>query len=395
MPLVARLYTPEMMGVISIYLSFHNFWSTVLSCRYESALLVAVDESEAYYIFYLGLAIVVSLAILSAPVLFLMRSAALLGFQVLPEWAPIISAISLLGFGWFMLYRSRLLRLSEINAISHAAVTRSACNAGSRIIGGGLGLGLYGLFIAEIVSAWAALLILWKRAGRILSDKVYRPSMSKIGLVAKKYKKYPMFEMPSVVVDQLAIALPVPIVAMLYGAEAAGWFGLARLLYAIPNGQIGKTAGDVFHMEYGRLIRECRAKEGKRLFYKFTVGLFFISFVPLLVAVYIVPEIVPFVFGEEWQLMGEIVALMSPWMFMALIVSSLSRALSVLQKQQWKLIYDTTALGAVIASYYYALAGNKELLEFIPALSITMALTYVVYFCVIALAVRRSVTDAR
>lgn len=51
MPIVTRLYTPEMIGVISVFLSFFNFWLVLLSWRYESALLVSQNEEESHHVF--------------------------------------------------------------------------------------------------------------------------------------------------------------------------------------------------------------------------------------------------------------------------------------------------------------------------------------------------------
>jgi hypothetical protein len=51
------------------------------------------------------------------------------------------------------------------------------------------------------------------------------------------------------------------------------WFVLARLLYAIPNGQIGKAAGDVFQMELGHCVRQENYKKSENLFYKFSIRL--------------------------------------------------------------------------------------------------------------------------
>ena len=69
---------------------------------------------------------------------------------------------------------------------------------------------------------------------------------------------------------------------------------------------------------------------------------------------------------------------------MALVVGSMSRALSVLQKQQWKLMYDFSALAVVGCSYFYAEIHHIDLIGFIDVLSVGMSSAYVVYFFVIA-----------
>jgi O-antigen/teichoic acid export membrane protein len=85
---------------------------------------------------------------------------------------------------------------------------------------------------------------------------------------------------------------------------------------------------------------------------------------PLTLAIFLAPPLTPLIFGTEWKEMGVIVAHMAPWMFMALVVSSMSRALSVLQKQKWKFIYDTPALGIVFLVYFLAKKNQCGLVEF-------------------------------
>ena len=243
-------------------------------------------------------------------------------------------------------------------------------------------------FFAEVIGSWAALGTLRKKVNKLITSN--KPKIEICGLkkVAIKYRRFAQFEMPSVVVDQLALALPVPIIGMLFGAQAAGWFGLARLLYAIPNGQIGKAAGDVFQMEFGRCIRERNPEQGARLFHKFSFALSLVGLIPLLIAIYIVPPIVPYVFGDKWSEMGTIVSIIAPWMYAALVVSSLSRALSVLQKQHWKLLYDLSALSVIGILYFYSQHRSIELMDFLSYLSYGMFVTYIFYYIIIFISVR-------
>lgn len=390
MPIVTRLYSPEMIGVISIYLSFFNFWLTLLTWRYESAILVTENEEESHHVFRLGAVLALFTAFLAIPILAGLQYSGILGFDVLPIWAPLVAFLSLLGFGWFMLYRSWLLRLRDVRIISISAVARSGANAGMRVLAGGVGLGIHGLFFAEIIGSWSALAAVRSKTKKLLKGPIPEWKILELKKVAVRYKKFAQYEMPSAVVNQLAIALPVLFVGALYGAEAAGWFGLARLLYAIPNGQIGKAAGDVFQMELSRCVREKEYKKGERLFYQFSSRLAIVGLISMIVAIFVAPPLIPYIFGDDWKEMGDIVAHMAPWMFFALIVSSMSRALSVLEKQEWKLLYDMSSLFIVLLAYYIYSINNSELIDFIAFLSLGMSIAYSLYFIIIAMALRRN-----
>lgn len=88
--------------------------------------------------------------------------------------------------------------------------------------------------------------------------------------------------------------------------------------------------------------------------------------------------------------MGLMVSRMAPWMFAALVVSSLSRSLLVLQRQELKLIYDLFVLSIVVATYFVADLLQLSLLEYVSMLSWGMFFSYVLYFMIINHAIRSS-----
>lgn len=382
LPIVTRLYTPEMIGVISIYLSFFNFWNSTLTWRYEGALLISVDEDESHQIFRIGAFLVILMSLLAIPAMYVLQRYEIFGFSELPTWSPAVVFLSLIGFGWFMMYRSWALRLQTIRDISIATISRTAANATTRILSGVTVGHISGLFIAEILGSWFALLSLRNSVkAKLMSKPIW--NIANFVNVALKYKKFATYELPSTIVNQLAIALPVPMVAALYGAQAAGWFGLARLLYAIPNTQIGKSVGDVFQIELGKCVRQAELQKGLILFRKFTLRLLLVGIIVLVTAVTLAPTIAPIVFGSEWAQMGTIVAYMAPWMCASLVVSSMSRTLSVIQKQEWKLMYDFTYLAIVTLVFIWSKYSAIELMNFIKVLSFSMVAAYTIYFIII------------
>ncbi|MCH8492481.1 MAG: oligosaccharide flippase family protein [Idiomarina sp.] len=394
LPIVTRLYSPEMIGIISIFLAFFNFWNTTLTWRYEGALLICQNELEAYHVFRLGSALTFFMAFVGMIVLHILIEFSLLGFEELPKWTPIIALFSLLGFGLFMMYRSWALRLQLVPTISLATISRSAANSFARVIAGIFGAGVLGLFIAEILGSWSALISIRTKIRKKIKA-IPKWSYSRLRLVFSKYIKYAKYEMPSAILNQLSLALPVPIIASLYGVKAAGLYGLARLVYAIPNNQIGRSIGDIFHMEIGKLIRRKEMKKGFKLFIKLSFVLVFAAIFIFSLAVLFAPLLTEFIFGSEWRDMGQIIVLISPWMCASLIAGSMSRVLSALQKQEWKLIYDTLALVIVLLVFSIAKFNELELIGFIEILSYSMVFAYFIYYLIIYFCLRNAVNQEK
>jgi len=389
-PIVTRLYTPEMIGVISVYLAFFNFWFTLLTWRYEGALLISENEEESHHIFRLGVMLSFITSFFAAPVLYALQNFKVLGFDALPDWAPGVAWLSLLGYGWFMMYRSWALRFSMVRPISGATVSRSAANAGTRVLLGIAESGVQGLFVAEIFGSWAALSSLRKKVKKGLSVKAPSWNIRQIKNAAFRYKNFPRFELPSTLINQLAIALPVPIVGALYGSKAAGFLGLARLLYAIPNRQIGKAVADVFQMELANCVRHKNYERAQSLFNSFSAKLALFGLLPVAIAITVAPLLVPYAFGDDWNDMGDVIALMAPWMYGVFVVGSLSRIFSVLEKQQWKLFYDLVSLFIVIACAFFASNYGLDLNQFVACISFGLLFSYMFYYMIMRLVLKNA-----
>jgi len=382
-PIVTRLYSPAEVGVISLFIAFFGFWSSLLSWRYEAALLIAVDDAESHLVFRAGSGCVLIMSLLALPVLFALRAANVLGFGLLPWWSAWVAIPILFGYGQFMMYRSWGLRGGYVKDISKATVARSASNATTRIVLGVAGAGVPGLFAAELMGAWGATSTLYRTVHQRFAASRPLIHWSAVKAVMAKYSNFARYELPSVAVNQLASTMPVPMVAALYGASAAGWFGLARLLVAIPNAQIGGAVADVFQMELARAIREQKYAGARKLFYKLLRKLSLFGLLPLTATMLLGPWLVPLVFGKSWSQMGVIAACIAPWLYAALVVSTLSRLLSVLQAQQYKLIYDTFSAAITFVVYFVARNLSLSLIPMVIAMTSANVMAYGVYLWVL------------
>lgn len=384
MPLVTRIYTPAQIGFISIFIAFFLFWGPALSLRYEYALLIAKDDAESHVVLRVSMWFVSLMSILAMPVLWVLCRRNILGFGILPWWAPLAAAPILFGYGRFMVYRSWALRAGIVGSITRASIARSAANISVRIGLGLFGGGVPGLFAAELAGAWASTATLSRAVHNYFSSS--RPleiSKSMSLTIMKRYIKFPAFEAPSTLVNQLALTLPLPMIASLHGAAAAGWFGLARALVGIPNSQIGSAVADVFQMELSRAMIEQDLPRARQLFYKLLRKLSLYGLVPLIAVIILSPKIVPFVFGSEWTAAGLAAAAVAPWLYGALVVGSLSRVVSVLEVQEYKLLYDAIALILFAGAFLIARATHMVFIPTVIILSAAGTVAYVVYLVIL------------
>lgn len=390
MPLITRLYSPEEIGIAALFLTFIGFWLNTIAFRYEHALLNASDDVESHLLIRLCTFLVVLMSILAMPLMLFLQESHFFEFQQLPDWAPIIVFPILLGSGLSLVFRFWALRGGLIDKISQTTVMRSVMLVATKISMGLFGAGILGLLVAELVGAFASTLKLMKDTIRFFAAS--RPAhveLMQLCSIAFKYSKFPRVEMPSAWLDTLAMLLPLPIIASLYGVEAAGWFGLARMVVSLPNSQVGSAIADVFQMQFATLVIDRNNKAARSLFNLILSKLALIGLLPFVITIFALPFLFSYVFGNDWSYAGLISASLAPWLYMAFVVSPLSRALTILQEQEFKLLYDSIALGLMVACYFISKNIELTLLEFCFLMSITQAFAYIAYGVVIYLRLTR------
>lgn len=391
MPLVTRLYTPAQIGIASLFLSFFGFWSSTLSLRYEYALLIAANDEESHIVHRLASFLVIVMSLLGIPVLWMLQYFNVLEFELLPAWVPLFAFPVLVGQGLFMVYRSWALRGGLVQYITQASIARAAANAGTKLGLGFFGGSIIGLLAAELAGACVSMLKLMRATQQHFAESMPKHiGFSQMVLTGKKFRKFPLLETPSAWMDSLALALPLPLVASLYGAEAAGWFGVARMVVSVPNAQIGSAVADVFQMELAKAVLEDDGQRARSLFYSLLKKMALLGLIPLLGVTLVLPWMFPYIFGQQWEQAGAIGAALAPWLYAAFIISPLSRALSVLQAQEWKLVYDISAVSLMLGCFYIAKNLNLDLIEFCLFLSVAKMIGYAIYAVVLVKLIDRS-----
>jgi O-antigen/teichoic acid export membrane protein len=384
MPLVTRLYTPAQMGQLSLFLSFFLFWSATLSLRYEYAILIAKDDAESHVVHRLAMIIVVIMSMMGSPILWGLHQADALGFGLLPEWAALVVVPILLGYGVFMVDRSWILRAGAIKQITKATIAQSAAKCVARVVLGLAGGGIGGLFAAELASAWTGVFKLARGASKHFApSRPAKITSRELQSVAKRFIKFGTMEAPSTWVNQLSLTFPVPMIAALFGAAEAGWFGLARMIVGIPNRQIGNAVADVFQMELANAVVSGDTAGARKLFYGLMRKLAVFGLLPMGFISISGPWFVPLVFGQEWGEAGYVVTIIAPWLYASLVVSPLSRALSVLQAQEYKLVYDICAILLFVIAFLLSKMQNFSFISAVVALSVAGILSYALYLIIL------------
>ena len=351
LPLVARLYSPEAMGLWGIFVSFLVVASVVTTLRYEVAVATAGSDEEALALTRSALILSVPMGLLGGGALELMRRADLLGYGALPPEASFLGFAALTATAWGTVLRYYAVRQGMFGLVGRLSVVQGIARSASQIllsIIGGTGL-LWG----EALGRFLGLAALWRNLLR-LPGPYWRSD------VLLKFRAFPLIQVPSGLLNTAALMAPVPIFVMLYGPAVGGALALAQRAVGVPVSLVGGAVADVFYSRAVELLR-VEPHMVRPLFLRTSGRVFLLAlFLGLLLG--LGAPFVVLLFGERWELAGDMMRIMAPWMMGQLVVSSVGRVVFLSRFPWIKLFYDALSAIAISAIFWFRLPPKEALM---------------------------------
>lgn len=377
-PLLTRLYQPHDIGNLGLFDAFLGVFAVIASLQYDAAIVSASDEKNGAHLATLSILFALPMSVAGGLLLYAMIHFSFVGFGTLPAYAAWLMVPAILFAGLFSVLRYWSLRDTRFGIVSQAVIFQNAGRSVLQVALGVIGSHSFGLLVGDVFGRGLgmsrmlrnALPVMRKHALSVRDDAA-RTLMSN--------RQFPLYSMPSSLLNQLGTSLPLPLLVSLYGADAGGYYALVWRVLAVPVVLVGNSMADAFHSRVALYARE-DPERLLRFFHRTSAALLGMGIVPTL-AVFIFGEpIFVFAFGAKWRLSGTIAAIVAPWFFTSFVVSPISRLVYVLHGQRLKLIYDVLILGANIMVFFFARRLAWPMLHMVTAMSIVNTASKVVYY---------------
>ena len=228
-------------------------------------------------------------------------------------------------------------RKKHYSDISNAVIIKSVVLASVQLGVGFIKQGASGLISGQIISMFFANVKLLKN---IIGNKNLLSHINTLKLLAlaKKYRKFPKFQVPHAFLNNFSSNIPIYLFSSFFSSTIVGFYALStRIVYA-PFMIIAGASSKV----YSQRLSEIYHENGDA--YSFTIkileSLSRKIILPFLIIVIFAPNIFAFIFGEVWREAGVYTQILSPWMFMVLMVSTISFITSLLHLQKKALFLE-------------------------------------------------------
>ncbi len=337
LPVLTRLFTTQAFGISDYFITIVSVLTALAALRYEEAVMLPERDQRARTVLWLaGIVTIGVTAIVAVASLWSREITSLLGApQEIAPWLWLVAPVLLLiRFG--KLAEAWLTRKRAFRTITGAEATNKISTISSRIgLGAGTSLGAGGLiggFIAgqALGAAYFGAALLH----RIKAASVRRPSMRELRSVAQRYRRFPLYAMPSSLLNTVLGRLPVLLLPVYFGWEVTGLYGRAFTALAIPLSLIGTAVSQVFFVDGAIAYRENRLAAFTENVH---ARLVMVGMFPCMLLVAAGPELFAFVFGAGWRAAGVYEQYLACWFFLSAVASPLTRLFDILELQRAEL----------------------------------------------------------
>jgi O-antigen/teichoic acid export membrane protein len=354
-PIITRIYGPEAFGIFGLFVSVTAILGSVSTLSYSHAINLPREDSDARMLFTVS--VLVALLFSALLLILFMVGSGVIAPRVPsenPNWMLSLVPVVLISAAFSQSSSYWLIRKQAFYVSSRIAVIVAFIQNVAKI-GFGLrwatGLVLVsastagGVFSAVLFTLAAGRTSVFQR-DHIVPTEV-RAKLRQLQRVFGRYRDFPLYRTPQVLLNGLTQNLPVIGLAAMFDPAVAGLYALSQRVLLLPSDIIGKAVAQVFLARFTEAVHS--REDLSQLISRATVGLVLVGLGPLLVVVVWGQLLFGFAFGTDWVVAGEYAQWLSILVFAHLIMRPSSQALLIQERQRYLLCWEAFQVAGIVA----------------------------------------------
>jgi len=378
LPVIARLYTPDELGILALFLGIEGLLSVIANGKYDSAIVLSKNKSMAANTFNLcflinvvfSLLILIVLLLGSHPILSILHYESLEGVIYYLPFFVFIVAFAQASIFWFN-YNKRFALTARYT------LWQGLINNGLKVSSGFLKAGLTGLVWANLSSHFISILSCFTRKETL--KQLFRFNKKEILVAASEHRKFPLYTLPHTFINMVSGNLPILLLS--------GYFGMAEIGLFSMGITIGFRPINLLSSSLDQVISQSMAERVNKLEPIWTILIQSIKKILLVVtplfilAFFLAPLVLRYFLGERWEQSALYIQIMIPWLIISLFTASLSSIPSIFGKQRIALIIEIIYIVArlialIIGIYIQNFVWAIILFSFVSAVVLMAQLTW-------------------
>lgn len=388
-PIVTRLYSPEDIGVYSVFAASFSLMLSIGSSQYENAIPIPRDEESAINLLALSILCIVGMSFIALTFVFFFHKYVEIIFNLDMNKSYLLLAIlGVVGAGIYNIFSCWAIRVQGFKELAGTKVLQGIGQVSIQISWGAFypnPLGLIVGFLVGRILGCGRLFFAFKRGlKRNVAEIV---STSSIIRVAKQYRKFPLLSTPTLFLNTIVLQGPLLLINNFYGLEVTGWFNLAWIVVGTPVSMIGQAIGQVY---YSQLAVELRTGSGHAIaLFEDIVRKTTAVGIPVFALVYFfAPKCITLIFGPHWGQSGVYIQYLALAFFINFISNPIGSTFDITQRLDLALTRESLRMILNSGSIVWAAMNNYTADVAIMMFGCAFALGGIIYILLAWYAIR-------
>lgn len=354
-PVISRLYLPTAAGYAALFASLAAPLQQLATLRYETTIVLPNEDEDAANLFVLCVFNVLLVTGIIALVTFFIGDYVLTRFRdgeylIQFKW---LFPVAIFLAGILQTLRFWNTRKNTFTRLGAMKIATSVVKSGGLIGGGAIGYTSGGAMIVFrlLSTAVSPSLLFAGLCRRDLGYIISNFSLKKMWFWAKRYKKFPIIDSLTTLLNSTSLHIGVLFLGYFYGARETGLYSFCLGVLQLPANLIGAAVSQVVFRKMA--ATHAAGEPLAPLIEKIFKLLFTIGFLPFTMVVLIGPSLFKVALGPEWVESGLYARMLAPWVLVNFVYVPLANIFFVMEKQIENLILSVILITVRTGVLYY------------------------------------------
>ena len=348
-------YSPEDYAPFRLFFEFVAVFAGISAFRLESGIVLEQEENQARALTRICFKLIIATSIISFIVFWIYAQFNSQFDSILENpYMTLLIPVAVFLTGLLQVFNSWFTKVKSFQLMSVNKVLQNSTGSGAQLLMGFLKVNFYGLIIGRIIGLAIASILFFKKYISSFTS-VFKSSREQNRNLIKKHKDFILYTSPAFFVGNLINFLLLALFIEYYGSQFGGKVAASFQYLGISIAIISSSFSQVYFSE----ISTYSSKSALRKTYTYWVlRLGLIAIAGATIIQFIPESFILAILGEKWTGLLEIMQIMSLWMAVMFVASSLSYIFIKLGKQKQILFFDIFHLilvagSILIADHYY------------------------------------------
>ena len=364
-------YSPEEYAPFRLFFEFAAVFSSISALRLESGLILERDENRALCLLRICLKYSIITSLIGGFVFTFYFINEIKVFQY--EWLLIIlMPLAIFTNGVIQISQSFFTRAKQFSTISASKIIHSITGGLTQIITGITGFNFIGLVIGRIAGLFSADINYLNKFLKLFQWMKRNKNEEK--RLIKKHKRFIFFTSPGVFIGNSINLVILIMLTHFYGDEFTGLTAAAIQYLGLICMLFSSSFAQVYYNEIAQ-INDAKKLIASYSYWIKRLGLF--SLMGLVLLYFIPSSIVTYVLGEKWSGLLYIIKIISPWMGLMFMTSSLSYIFIRLGKQKEIFFFDIFHLVLIVGTLFSSQLFFNDGFKTLYVITIAQSIFYI------------------